>query len=1713
MSLAVVTFVRFLQVLSWVATLSLLLVGCGASSEEPQRGKRDLDELALLKARPRACERDAQCPAGSHCDDGRCNWQCFGDSDCGDPSLACTARGACAPADQGGKGRISTVMSALAADTSQCQAIPLATRLGALDQLETDPIVCFDDSNCPCGAYCDNDATCRFDCKVDDPASLPFCEPGRICSSEGRCITSTHSDDPQIVADLEVSPTTLVADTVGAAVLLPVEVRIRAKLLSQVTTAQQVTIGVQVSEGAVAGPAARVRCAEGAPLAASCELGAGWQFGADPDPQRSSPRTLWVELPQSTTPNEWTVTARSEWSDIPVSLAAAAQPVIEPPHETGTFAGDLAWPQAEGEPINLPVTAEITPTHVVLWEPSRLLLPAGMAIFARDPSKATTVTWLTSDHPNAFPSQLEAVIDLTTLTFFPDDESYDATLALALGNGQGPIELVTELRYQGPAQLSSCNDGCDADETCYVGPNLCVPGPSAAFAISPDGPPLPTTLPSALRETWRSPLTTLRTQYASLFGGEDVVALERALCFGSPSQSSAGFFGGDNATPALAAKCADGTTQDVFPYLDRTTANVVDAFGAETFNLLDTCLADLAVAPGAPTTPASLLPQKQCVSVSRYFLANTAYTQTAVLQPAARQVVNQLTRQWSMLHAMIARSAVREAEYDESVLGQSGEAANTRLGQVVDTVERGQRALLRAKRTDSAETTAAQAPDDRPLGRPLLHWTFNQNLDGPIDDVENPEGADYDLRITNLPSSQRGSKYLNISSNSGTTCATDRDVALPARHFSLSAYVGVGNPPAGYTLMEKVTAWEAFRVRVVTPGDRRRVEVLSQQRTVSGSLVTVAGAYFDIPAEAGFYAVVVDGNRYTLQHVRRNTTNGTPIVAEYQPYSITGGGPTFGPAGRIALGCNVTQGLVMLDEVALWPRPISIDRLRVAATEVTPGQTGPYLTTSNAMTATVVTLPPRALTLQATDEQTIGLGTHLLDGAAASMELLAAYLRAERRDVYAECGVGGSGAAHQRVLGRTGRLMRLSVLLENDAADLQALAGHPPAWQERYDASTHLLAGRRAEVVRELQLATSCRNPLGLHDDDLPLFHGHAVDSASKFFASSRFLTGKAREEIGAAQAELEASRTAWLSQRTSSFQNAVLGPAEKQERLRKIENEYEGVLRRLCGVPAGGTILGGFRDGTLTMANCFVKTEVSGCSSAASLPMGKIPATCLRGQIGEQIMAIGAAEIDARNAEKAYDRAIARYDSEMMFCTSRAEFYEENQRIRQEHATALAKIRSRRRTLGMFSSILGTVVSFAVPLLSPDQLDVDGNLLPKFGPLQALNFAASFAGLVIGQQEQKLAEEEQREKEAHERVMAARAEAAALAACFHEADNQKFAIAAAADIITRAYHDTKATMVRLDNLQSEVTAVVDQAIGDLELEAKMVRVLPHHHYWLDDHIDAYRRHLAYAQRLTYLAVVALEYESQQSFSLRGTVLAARVPSQLLSVVTAVEARHAPLEGSATVGEFAPVLSVRDEILRLGTAAAPPGYPPLTAKEALRAYLRSDASKITSNGVYIGRGLRFALRPPAWAQLTCAERIWRVSASLQVDTSPPTSPLLTLWQENSFASQRCGTIPAELRATRIRPHTNVLTGENALFGSSSQYTSLAIPALSNASRNDLEHLPEGQHSGLAGRGLFGNYVLLFPKDQFDNETFLANVADVLLRFDLVQVSNAGTPQP
>lgn len=1722
----------------------LALVACGGGGDAgtgraagagaaPELARASIDELQLLAHTPRACAAEADCPGGSHCDAaaGRCAWSCYADSDCGDVRT-CDLRGRCvapaapprtSPASTSGL-RTSSVSAQLSAEHATCQALPLQEKLDVLEGLDENPAACFDDLDCPCGAYCANDATCRYDCVFDSATTAPFCAPGDVCSPDGRCVLPSGGDDPSVIADLEVTPDLIQGNTAAAAVIVPVDVRIRARLPGHIAqAAANVTVRLEVAEHA-GGPTAllpRVRCAAGEPFAATCQLAPGWTFGADPDAQRSSPRQISIEIPQGTTPDDWSVVVRSEWSDTPVSVTVLARPVVAPPAETGHFTGTLSWAQPAGDPLVLPVEAEVTANRVMLIEPSRLLLPSGQAVLSKAAADLTYYAWLQSDHAFSGPQQALAVLDVDSWTFTPATQRITSNLRLTLGNGPAPAQLSLALDYAGPTTNATCTAAtCGAGKYCNTEIGLCMPGTRSYSTIQADGTVAPSTLLfAAARAEWTAATNGLRA-FTDLFGGDDVIGMERAMCFKGPVQSTAGFLSSSNANPlpiddavnpALETGCSapgsppghTSAAQSVFPFANRTTAVTVNGANSETFNLLDTCLEELAVVPpqAPPFTLEGLMQPRQCVSVARYMLATSAPTSTTTNYPqvARRRLQNQLTRQWVTLHAMIARGAVQEGEYDEAVGGTLDQPMSIKLGQVVDVIEKGWRLVARAKRTDPADAQAAQRPDYRDLGRPVTHWTFNQAspINGLVADTEgkNP------LRITNNVNTAQN--FLSLGQSTTMTCRTDNDVALPDRHFSLVAWLGVANTLNSYALFEKTSAFDIFRIRVYNSSTAtRRIEIGHYAILALGVTRLTGSATFDVPAEAGYYAFVEDGGDFRVYQILRHPDTGVPIANSFSPMSTLTGGPRWGSPGKVSIGCQVAQqGIALVDEVSLWDRPLAKETVKAF------GAT--YIPPTGGTIPAVDSLAPRQLALGASDEPAQGLAVSLVDGLAAHMELLSAYVRAERDAMFLECGASSVGPARTRVLDRVGRGLRFATVIENDARDLVVLAATSATpWLPRYNAALRLLAGKRAEVVQQLDLATRCGNPLGIADDDLPLYHGTEVGESARFFASSRFLIAQARQQVDASSAELLLARNAWQQQRISAFQNAVLAPAEKQERLRKIEQEYEGALRRLCGAPATGTVLAAFRAGTMTTTNCFLKRELPGCGGAEGMSIKTVPAQCLRGEIGEQVLQIQGAEIDLRNAENAYERAIGLYDSEMEYCTRREDFHEETHAIQEAHRAHMIKLREARQSSGLFGGFVKAMVGMAVGALAGQ-------------PTIAIGSWLDAVGMVAGQPEQQAADNEQDAESAHQLVMAARNQALDLMACFHGADNQKFAIDAARDIIDRSYLDTKSAVLRLENQQAEIRALVNQAIGDLDFEAQMVRVLPHHHYWLDDHIDAYRRHFRYAQRLTYLALRAFEYESQQSLGFGDELLAARLPAVLDEVLLVLEQRTSPMQGEQgyVVGEFNPVMSLRDEILRLGTGEAPPGFPQLDSMAALRAYLASDASKIYSNGQYVGHGIRFALKPQPWAQFSCAERIWRITAALQVEGSPLNNVQLLLWQENSFASQRCRAAErGELHVARIRPEHNLLVGEGGNFDGSAfvrplRYTAMTVTGLGNKSREELQSMPEGLHSGFAGRGLYANYVLLFPSLQFP-DAVLATVKDVLLRFDIVEVTDiSGDPNP
>src|SRR5262249_37516756 len=123
---------------------------------------------------------------------------------------------------------------------------------------------------------------------------------------------------------------------------------------------------------------------------------------------------------------------------------------------------------------------------------------------------------------------------------------------------------------------------------------------------------------------------------------------------------------------------------------------------------------------------------------------------------------------------------------------------------------------------------------------------------------------------------------------------------------------------------------------------------------------------------------------------------------------------------------------------------------------------------------------------------------------------------------------------------------------------------------------------------------------------------------------------------------------------------------------------------------------------------------------------------------------------------------------------------------------------------------------------------------------------------------------DEQGEQEAYQAELNQRKNDEDIEECLHKTDDEMFQIGAARDTVTRAVQDVENAKFALDAEENAIRGWLDASAGQLATEASLTATPPHLHYWLDENIAVYHRHMEYARRLTYLAVRAFEYESQQ---------------------------------------------------------------------------------------------------------------------------------------------------------------------------------------------------------------------------------------------------------
>lgn len=199
------------------------------------------------------------------------------------------------------------------------------------------------------------------------------------------------------------------------------------------------------------------------------------------------------------------------------------------------------------------------------------------------------------------------------------------------------------------------------------------------------------------------------------------------------------------------------------------------------------------------------------------------------------------------------------------------------------------------------------------------------------------------------------------------------------------------------------------------------------------------------------------------------------------------------------------------------------------------------------------------------DPQRLGLPTVMLDTLARQHELLVALLES------------GMFRAGENAETNIARLMPQTVLVRAIAGGLlrKAQLGETPFdWQERFVRADVRLASQWASTQSVLLAINEGKNPLGIEDEDLPLYFlaDEAAGAGGRFGAVSDFILGSgpganawAPSLVSQANRALEDARMSYISQADREY--LVARDQRDHERwVGEVRDEYNAQLRDYCG-------------------------------------------------------------------------------------------------------------------------------------------------------------------------------------------------------------------------------------------------------------------------------------------------------------------------------------------------------------------------------------------------------------------------------------------------------------------------------------------------------------------------------------------------------------------
>jgi hypothetical protein len=1768
------SFIRYVLLLAFAASTALSgcdLLGGGETDNriqaDPNACGKDRDELSRLLARPQACATSETCPTGSYCDPVRqsCTWQCFTDSDCG-TGLECTCDGVCIGGDAGTGG------GGAAGDPS-CPRV-----VSVVEALTTTPRACTFDEQCPYGSQCD-EATgrCAFECLGTDHATQG-CDDGEVCDCLGQCVGADAAPEP-VDPQRRMLTVTPAALTVPGATWEPqfvdVVVRTHDPKVVSATPPPPPTVIVRAPDKL------RIVATQAAPAPGHASWArevtiSNLTFTAQAGVYVATQR-VWVR-PESTGSSTapWKLDIVGSDLDTSASVVVNVEAPVTENTSTGLFKGELIdISPGDAGLSRIPVTLWASNDFVLFLDESRALSGQGAFGTKRDGTKLT-MSWISRTT-----GSMTATVNLAGPSGSPVATLTENLLEVTLPSATGATLEVLRFRLavrrvDNVPTTTACNDSnfdCGTGNFCEIGLNQCAPG--GAWRL---GGGASNNLVHSQSSEWVTASSWLLTQNTpGLFGvptvpgpkgvgyslmcmptgeptltapnnlGPGLVHSNTAQAFADLSGEQKGALGTTcaQAVPLVIARDAEIESPTPQPNPDTVSA-VLDAS-----KLLRDCVTELVARPPTVSPTASVTvrsnawfkARSRCVSAARLFpLVDWLTAESSQVRPRGgteNRILQRTIAQWLEVQSFMVRQAANERSLDDVISRDPQPNDPASLPNTLALTERGLDFILRGRVATAlinSTRDALRLPDYRTV-RPVAYYTF---------DAEDMNGltAAHDLvgenRMTIPSGATRPTNAKYIYSSSALEASVGRGPLELTSDFTISMRTGIPSLTAGTTrtLIEygddSNLAFQIF-AKGVTGGVELWAYHGARGGAATGAVKITSSTIASNVGQSSLTHILVrrraiysaDSGSMTWNAEYRSWVNGGETTAVLANVAI----PqtfTFPRANNAAPGKLNIQGSI--DEVAAWDE--AYDGIITAPGSLNSNAENFLLTAfSNA-----ISYPNNE-----NHEQDIGVAPQLLETTTAYLRATTTEISTHLVAAHSGCAIGSASAPSRlAVLDRFGRALRYTWALESLArrletraetrgcsADLDCASGQTcptttapervctgtlpqgtVPYEPRYDRALADLDAARNELIAIVRPLVSCDDPMGVPESALPLFFGDVGGTNSRFFAASDYLLNTwAKPAVDRATSALEAARNAWTSKRTSEVQQ-IQTENDRATRLEQIQLSHAAPIAELCGLTNVDAmqILQLFESGRLTTENCFIRPG----TQCAGEPFAN--ASCLRGQLGSSALALTSAKRDVDTAIIEAHGNEQRYEAESRYCSIEQDAAARQDAALARHNNRMEKLRKMRAVATIAAGVMNGI----------------GSSIANKNPMSALASGVEAVGVMLDVKMANIGAEfeEYQQREHHN---------AQIRQCFHNADQMKHAIDVANAQLRRRLLDTQMALLEMQNRKDEVNRHVREGIAALRRETGRTVPSVAHHYWLDERIDRFRMDFAWAKRLTYLAVRAVEYEFQQSLTLENEVLEATNPHALQDVLLALDQEQA---GRTINGrrpeETSVVLSLREDVLQTYDRSRPSHSPDrLPAGERYWSSSRRFAERLRSpefamydeNGDYLGQGIPFSLKETGALEYRCAERLWRVNATVQgdvIDVSTPNVPVLLL-KRNTFTSQWCdgkeGSDDETYQLGSVRPSAELFRpgGSASADGETGAFSSALLFPWFNVIRSEFyrEQYLEGSSEELAGRGLYGDYVLLFPESGLlewtdedpENDFALDRVEDVLVRFDLLSVDD------